>query len=105
MAVNCNYSLAGAKINRPLRCGNTLRPTQANGSRSIRRLNVRARATPGDGAFRGVKLGGDVADGSATAGEPRDDGLLFGRGELVVGDAVSGERAFDGDVVDVELGG
>src|SRR4051794_1706598 len=58
-------------------------------------------ASSGDGAFGGAKLGGDVADGGAAGGEAADDLVLFGCGEVVVGDVVAGEGAFHGDFVDV----
>jgi len=46
-------------------------------------------------------LGGDVSDRSAASPEQRDDRLLLGRSELVVDDAVAGQRALDGNLIDV----
>src|SRR3954454_5328438 len=51
-------------------------------------------ASSEDGALGGAEPGGDVADGGAAGVEPADDLLLFGRGEVVVGDGVPGEGAF-----------
>jgi hypothetical protein len=58
-------------------------------------------ALPGDGAVGGAELGGDVANGFAAGGEAADDLLLFGCGEVVVGDVVTREGALHGDLVDV----
>src|SRR4051794_15673526 len=58
-------------------------------------------ALPRDGALGGAELRRDVADGYAAGGEAANHLLLFDCGEVVVADVVPGERAFNGDLVDV----